>query len=59
MTSVCDKRTRPRKVIDINNNYKCLFPEAVCCYLQTCVFCFDENLSQYIDVPSLVVRGPS
>ena len=23
------------------------------------IFCFDENLSQYISVPSLVERGPS
>ena len=43
----------------MNNNYKFLLPEAVCCCLKTCIFCFDENLSQYISVPRLVVRGPS
>ena len=55
----CGKRTQHRQVIDINNNYKFLLSEAVCCYLQTCISCFDENLSQYISVPSLVVKGPS
>ena len=33
------------EVIGINNNYRFLLPEAVCCCLQTCNFCFDETLS--------------
>ena len=35
------KRTRHRQVIDINNINNFLLPEAVCCCLQTCNFCFD------------------
>ena len=49
----CSKRTRHRKVIDMNNVYNFLLPEAVCCCLQTCNLCFDETLSQCISVPSL------
>ena len=55
----CGKRTWNRQVIDINNIYKFLLPEAVCCCLQTCNFCFDETLSQYISVPSFVTKGYS
>ena len=39
------KQTQHREVIGINNNYKFLLAEAVCCCLQICKFCFDENLS--------------
>ena len=40
------KQTQHREVIGINNNYKFLLSEAVCCCcLQTCSLCFDENLS--------------
>ena len=36
-----------------------LLPEAVCCCLQTCNFCFDQLLPWYISVPSFIVRGPT
>ena len=36
-----------------------LLPEAVCCCLQTCNFCFDELSPWYISVPSFIVRGPT
>ena len=39
------KRTQIREVIGINNNYRFLLPEAVCCCLQTYNFYFDETLS--------------
>ena len=35
-TKFGDKRTQHREVTSINNNYKFLLPEAVCCCLQTC-----------------------
>ena len=47
---VCGKRTRHMQVININNINNFLLPEAVCCCLQTCNFCFDETLSEYISV---------
>ena len=53
------KRTWHKHVIDINNIYNFLLPEAVCCCLQTCNFCFDETLSQYVSVPSFVTKGHS
>ena len=52
----CGKRTWHKQVIDINNF---LLPEAVCCCLQTCNFCFNETLSQYVSVPSFVTKGHS
>ena len=52
-------RTQHRQVIDINNIYKFLLCKAVCCCLQTCNFCFDETLSQYISVPSFVTKEHS
>ena len=55
----CGKRTWHRQVVDINNIYNFLLPEAVCCCLQTCNFCFDETLSQYVSVPSFVTEGHS
>ena len=54
----CGKRTQHRQVIDINN-ITTLLPEAVCCCLQICHFCFDEILSEYISVPSFVTKGHS
>ena len=54
----CGKKTQHRQVIDINN-ITTLLPEAVCCCLQTCNFCFDETLSEYISVPSFVTKGHS
>ena len=37
-------------------NKQFLLPEDVCCCLQNC---FDESLSLYISVPSMVVSKPS
>ena len=42
-----------------NNIYKFTFPEAVCCCLQTCNFCFGELLSLDISIPSFIVIGTS
>ena len=39
-----------------NTIYRYLLPEAVCCCLKACNFCFDELLSWYIIVWSFVVR---
>ena len=55
----CGKRTQHRQVIDINNIYTFLLPQAVCCCLQKCNFCFDETLSQYVSVPSFVTKEHS
>ena len=47
-----------KQVIGTNIIYKFIMPEVVCCCLQTCNFCFDELLSWYISLPTLIVRGP-
>ena len=44
-------RTNHKQVRGTNTIYKFLLPEAVCCCLQPCNFCFDELSSWYISVP--------
>ena len=39
--------------------HKFILPEAVCCCLQTCNFCFGELLSLDISIPGFIVIGPS
>ena len=47
------KQTQHRKVTHINNNYKFLLPEAVCCRLQTCNVYITKLTMGYMSIPSV------
>ena len=51
------KRTQHRQVTHINNDYKFLLPEAVCCCLQTCNVYIKKLAMCYIHIPSFIILG--
>ena len=51
------KRTQHRQVTRINNSYKFLLPEAVCCCLKTCNVYITKLAMGYMSTPSFIILG--